>query len=132
MQPMIFVKSDVSAYKANHFILTNFSNTPTYDNTTFQLLDQAAVIGSGRLGDVKLGKILTIGVGVAAIIQKPASLELFSSARKALLIETIILLTLSEHINFSVCSDIFHEKAMEDFGSGVYGITKAVQHCIKN
>ena len=70
-------------------------------------------LGSGQFGEIKLAKIKTLDVMVAAKVPK------VNVSRKLILAETVVLMTLSGHVNFPFCFGILLENVilMEYFGS---------------
>ena len=94
-------------------VLSYVSSIPTFNDSNVEWLSSNINIGDGQFGEVKLAKIKTLNLVVAAKMHKS------HASKNSILSETVISITLSGHVNFPFCFGLLGDNVtlMEYFGS---------------
>ena len=111
--------------KSREDIISYVSIIPSFDSSNVKWITlHVDNLGDGEFGEIKQVQIKTLNIVVAAKVPK---IEL---SKMAMLAETIVLLTLSGHINFPFCFGLLSNKIvlMEYFGSFQSGFWKSCQN----
>ena len=104
-------KTHQNITKSKDFILSILSSIPSYSDDTFEMIDPVKNVGSGQFGEIKLGKIVSLNIVVAAKVPK-------TNNKKAILAEAVVQLSLSGNNHFAICFGLYNERVllMEYFG----------------